>query len=422
MRRYLLVSEALLAQGHEPVFLFLEKNAKTIYDEETVLLGFDLDITLSNFYKVSAEVAQLDNVPRTAPFAKPPPAKMFTAREGSLKIGDNAELARVTEAVGFATEYYFGRNLYDHTNLFAINFKAAEGIFDAFDPVGLVFDIEYVPATAAVIFAANERSIPVFSLQHSVGYGMPYSNLPAIADYYFAYSQSNFDILTKMGVAKENIFLTGDPDSHAYAVLNNLPDRKSAYRESLCINPQDKVLTIALKPCEEINSKLFLQDNIELLEITAKAFSGTPDFLINVRRHPRDKLSTNPVLEAVFDRYDVKVTFIDITSPIERFLLASDYFLQFPSAAIVEAIECCVPSCVISTDYGATWPDWGKHGAYRVVSIDQVGQFLEQIKSGGWPEISRSINLARENFLEEFSRNQGPDCAKNIALRIFSKT
>ena len=47
---------------------------------------------------------------------------------------------------------------------------------------------------------------------------------------------------------------------------------------------------------------------------------------------------------------------------------------------------------------------------------------IEQIKTGGWPEISRSINLARENFLEEFSRNQGADCAKNIALRIFSKT
>ena len=418
MQRYLLISNELRKHECVPVFVILEKGAVEVLEQERSVLGLDFDIQLSDFNRLLSEVAQLEKLGTTPTFQAPRPDKIFLPQERSLQIGDKADLHRLVEAIGFAKDYFFERDLSLYVNSFVVNLKAAKGLLDAFKPAAVVFDIEYIPAISSIIFSANEQSIPIFSLQHAIGYGPEYSRLPVVADYYFAYSKNNCDTLSKMGVSENSILFTGAPEKGGYEDIENSSSLRNSIRKSLGINGNDKVILLGLKSCEETVLEFQLQDNVELLQTVAEIFCDISGWFVLVRRHPRDKSTTNPDLGKIFDGLNLKFNFVNVRHSIEHYLFASDYFVQFLSGATIEAMECDVPTCAINRDDGVRFPDWGKYNTFRTIEVHQTRSFLTEMKEGRWPATDLIPREARQRFLEEFSLNKNTDNAKKIAREI----
>ncbi|MBF0168520.1 MAG: hypothetical protein HQL45_12915 [Alphaproteobacteria bacterium] len=344
-------------------------------------------------------------------------ASLFLPRNTKLNFGQSVGLDQLLDALGFDLREAVRQLAFPHIG-YSVNLlnKAAQ-VLEQETPCGIIYDIHGFPPVLSFLLEARNRRIPTFSLQHASGDSVQYSSLPVVADYYFAYSRHNQEVLRSMGIDESAIFLTGAPGDafvHSQGDFITLRDKFRAARK---VGDEQKLMSLALKPCYEPEFQSMRKANFELIDTVGKLATECSDWLVYLRRHPRDKMWRDTDLERLANSFKGKVHFDSNDSPIEELLLASDYFVTFQSACIPQAIECQVQTCVVAQNDGAVWPNWQKHGAYKTIELSNAEKFFRDIMSrhNACPKISKEH---RDNFLSEFSTHPSPANAKRIAAII----
>ncbi len=335
----------------------------------------------------------------------------FSRQEKSACPGAGMTLGQMIAAVGLDLDAMLENETRASHLRLAYESDIAAHVLHHIAPRAIVLDLEYAGLVPAFASQAKNRRIPIFSMQHGSGNCDQYAVLPSVSDYFFAYSRYNALVLSRMGITKDRVIpLWREGVSHHQNPATEADKR--AARAAYGFSAQDTVIMLCLRPEVGPAFHQFAAMNAELIGLVQARLSNDERFSLIFRPHPRDKGAVPELLGPVLARQDSRCRLSDPDTDIAQALMASDIFISFTSSSIVEAMQVGVPSCIIETRDGGTWPDWNASGAFIQIGMDKLSVLIDDIKTHSWPPSNGRLALSRGRFLDQF---QIHDSAEDFA-------
>jgi len=275
-------------------------------------------------------------------------------------------------------------------------------------PACIVYDLEMSPFVRSFLYAAKKERVKIVSMQHGAGFAEQYCNFPRVADYYIAYSPYGLEIIKKLEVEDENIFLTGVPDIDLvfdYDIVKIKNELSSKYNLSF----DKKIILVALRPTNQDSLK---DINVILMNTVFDILGNDERFEILIKPHNKDYFSGAPFSYRNVNYNNVKI--IDNDFSFLKTLKISHYLITHMSTCVVEAVLLGVPSIVVEFDYGTMrWPPWDDYNVFHSTSTPYLERVLTEIKHNKYN--FRPTREAREKFLERFTYKSDNKSADRIA-------
>jgi 2-deoxy-scyllo-inosamine dehydrogenase (SAM-dependent) len=394
VRRSLMLADALAGMDIKSFFLNPTKNFQDFVEKQIQQLNVQ-HIPQYIPFEVFQSYRQRRNI--SLNLTKRTMADVFSDPSYVQGYPESNKLGRLLNLLGINNKALLELKVERELTNFICDLKAAEKILDEIKPSCIINNVETPQPSRAFFYAAKQRNISVVSMEQGEGRAEQYKEMPALSDYYIAYSPYNRDILRNMGVDEEKILVTGVQDTDLIYNYN-----KEAIKEELKrkyqINFEKKIIQVSLRPS---NIKFYLSMNIELLNILHDHFAGNHDFEIILKVHPvdlSDYVKTDYCKFYASKYREMKV--IEGGFPISKLNAVSDYCLTHKSSVIVEAVLQKVPTIVL--DSTGKWPDWNKYGVYIPAKIEELAGFLQDIKNGTFNKKNKCLEESRREFIHYF--------------------
>lgn len=397
IRRFLILAKAMREASKNPVFLDLNGGLSEAISNIAMINNLGTAPKIVSFPAYTSEslheqaknmMAEIANVAEDnntlaaeLTYSKNPCSKLFS----SLSIDPNI---------------FLDLHVNNLMQQFLYEAIVAQEIFNEQQPDCIIYDIELVATTRAILYSAKQNSVPVVSMQHGEGNAEQYKQLPLLADAYIAYSPYNVEKLIEMRVSENKIFLTGSPDTD---ILQDY--EKSSIAEELnrryAIDIENQIVVISLKPNV---GESFIRMNYLIIEAIRKIFDKNDKFQFVLRQHPTDLSSQVPT--AMISQYYVNdalpMVVVPGDFPISKLFAISDYVITPLSFAIVEAVMLDNHVIVVKEDNPPIWPKWDRLDAFETVEIDRLTDSLEYIRTGLYASSHQNKKLNRASFVKYF--------------------
>ena len=410
IRRFLMISACLEERGIRPVFINLYPESDVFEGEKEampLMAGRQFQVITplrtSRKDKIFSLLEILPDLIRMQ-FAKK--QRLF---EQYNSMGGNS-IAKLLTDMDVDTDSLLKKQLYRKMIYWHYKTKRAQTLLKTMELNCVVYDLELLGEIRAILYEARKIGIPILSMAHSEGWGEPYKNIPAFADYFIAYSPYNAGAIESLGVLKNRIFLTGLPDSDLMLSYDRSRIDKELH-ELIGTNAGRKIILVALRPSSTDSMD---KANVHLIQTMIKIFGNHPEYQIVLKPHVTDFFLGIKRLYVEKSCFNLDVLPQDY--PIAKALLCSQFFVTHWSSCIVEAIAADTRTIVVKIPDGSTllpWPPWDHYPVFYQVAQNALENVLQEIKENRFNFIPKDEDRAA--FLEHFRFRMDGKASERIA-------